>query len=110
MSPFATHRDHSTFGPDADIWRPERWLEGDEHTKRKMENALLTFGAGNRSCIGKHISYLEISKLVPSLVGGYEISFADVDGKDWKVENRWFTKQTGLNVKLQKRNKQPPKP
>lgn len=39
-----------------------------------------------------------------------QISFADVDGKDWKVENRWFTKQTGLNVKLQKRNKQTPKP
>lgn len=73
MSPWATHRDASTFGPDASAWRPERWLEGSSHTRRQMENALLTFGAGNRSCIGKHISYLEISKLVPSLVRRYKV-------------------------------------
>ncbi len=71
MSPFATHRDPTTFGADADIWRPERWTEADEGERRRMENALLTFGAGNRSCIGKHISYLEIAKLVPSLVRGW---------------------------------------
>ncbi|KAL8778965.1 MAG: hypothetical protein Q9213_007165 [Squamulea squamosa] len=103
MSPFATHRDHATFGADADAWRPERWAEADEGKRRQMENALLTFGAGNRSCIGKHISYLEIAKLVPSLVREYDIEFADGDGAAWKVENRWFTKQTGLNVLLKKR-------
>ncbi|KAL9023396.1 MAG: hypothetical protein Q9180_008252 [Flavoplaca navasiana] len=102
MSPWATHRDYSTFGSDADGWRPERWIEADESTKRKMENALLTFGAGNRSCIGKHISYLEIAKVMPSLVTEYDISFANF-GADWTVENRWFTKQTGLNVLLKKR-------
>ena len=73
MSPWATHRDYKTFGDDADVWRPERWLGGDDGRKRKMENALLTFGAGNRSCIGKRISYLEISKLVPSLVAAYDV-------------------------------------
>ena len=73
MSPFATHRDPTTFGADADIWRPERWIEADEGEKRRMENALLTFGAGNRSCVGKHISYLEIAKVVPSLVRGYDV-------------------------------------
>ncbi|KAL8861116.1 MAG: hypothetical protein Q9178_002330 [Gyalolechia marmorata] len=103
MSPFATHRDIATFGPDADIWRPERWTEADEAKRRHMENSLLTFGAGNRSCIGKHISYLEIAKVVPSLVRGYDISFADGTGASWKVENRWFTKQTGLNVLIKKR-------
>ena len=73
MSPWATHRDYNTFGTDSDLWRPERWTEADEAKKRRMENALLTFGAGNRSCIGKHISYLEISKVVPSLVREFDV-------------------------------------
>ncbi|KAL8991777.1 MAG: hypothetical protein Q9169_007657, partial [Polycauliona sp. 2 TL-2023] len=77
MSPWATHRDPALFGPDAEEWRPERWLaeeqqKGDEARIRKMENALLTFGAGNRSCIGKHISYLEIVKVVPSLLRAFD--------------------------------------
>ncbi|KAK4695819.1 hypothetical protein P7C71_g1997, partial [Lecanoromycetidae sp. Uapishka_2] len=74
MSPWATHRDYDTFGRDSDLWRPERWIEADEGKRRRMENALLTFGAGNRSCIGKHISYLEISKVVPSLLREYDVS------------------------------------
>ena len=73
MSPWATHRDYDTFGRDSDVWRPERWIKADEGKKRQMENALLTFGAGNRSCIGKHISYLEIRKLVPSFVREYNV-------------------------------------
>ena len=147
MCPWATHRDYSTFGTDSDFWRPERWIEVNEAKRRQMESALLTFGAGNRSCIGKHISYLEISKLVPSLVREFDvrftpfplsprllcpfptsfppilrfvpletvlarvddrclrqIEFADGVGSDWKVENRWFAKQTGLNVRLKRRS------
>ena len=76
MSPWATHRDYETFGTDSDIWRPERWIEAEEGKRRRMENALLTFGAGNRSCIGKHISYLEIRKLVPSLVRDFDVRVA----------------------------------
>ena len=73
MSAWVTHRDHDTFGADSDVWRPERWIEADEGKRRQMENALLTFGAGNRSCIGKHISYLEINKLVPSPVRQFDV-------------------------------------
>ena len=73
MSPWATHRDYDTFGTDSDLWRPERWIEANESKRRQMENALLTFGAGNRSCIGKHISFLEISKLLPSLVRKFDV-------------------------------------
>lgn len=75
MSAWVTHRDLETFGADADSWRPERWIDPDEHTTRRMENALLTFGAGNRSCIGKHISYLEVFKMVPSLLRRFDVSF-----------------------------------
>lgn len=136
ISAWVAHRDYEIFGADSDVWRPERWIECTEGKRRMMENALLTFGAGHRSCIGKHISYLEIYKLVPTLVRQYDVSgcfpfslhlvpcsfalegigparltcllvmkleFADPNRSDWHVENRWFTKQTGLNIRLRKR-------
>ncbi|KAK3387414.1 cytochrome P450 [Podospora didyma] len=102
MNAWVVHRDPDMFGPDADAWRPERWLEGDETRIKRMEASLLTFGAGHRICLGKHISYLEIFKLVPTLLQGYDIELVD-EGKTWTVENRWFVPQSGLNVRLRKR-------
>ena len=74
ISAWAVHRDYEIFGKDSDVWRPKRWTEASEEVRRKMERALLTFGAGHRSCIGKNISYLEIYKLVPTMVGKYDVS------------------------------------
>lgn len=62
----------------------------------------MTFGAGHRVCLGKHISYLEIYKLVPTLLQEYDIELVD-GGRAWTVQNRWFVPQTGLNVRLRKR-------
>ncbi|KAG6359545.1 hypothetical protein INS49_013066 [Diaporthe citri] len=102
MNAWVVHRDPEIFGPDADAWRPERWLEGDEARIKKMDAALMTFGAGHRVCLGKHISYLEIYKLVPTLLQAYDIELVD-GGKAWTVQNRWFVPQSGLNVRLRKR-------
>ncbi|MDI1486708.1 MAG: hypothetical protein OHK93_005968 [Ramalina farinacea] len=116
MSAWVVHRDKETFGEDAGEWRPERWLqdgvkgEGREEweaRRKKMEAALLTFGAGHRVCIGKNISYLEVYKVVPELLRRFEISFAETGCPGWKVENRWFVNQTGLVVKLKKREALP---
>lgn len=42
MNAWAVHRDRDVFGQDAHLWRPERWLEGDEENIKKMEASLLT--------------------------------------------------------------------
>ncbi|KFY63720.1 hypothetical protein V496_03747 [Pseudogymnoascus sp. VKM F-4515 (FW-2607)] len=102
MGGSVTHRHKETFGDDCDVWRPERWL-CDKENKRRMENSLLTFGAGHRVCLGKNISYLEVYKVVPTLLRIYEFSFADPDCNKWKVENFWFTNQTGLNIRIKRR-------
>lgn len=41
MSPYVVNRHRSTFGDDADEWRPERWLVGTE-SRRIMEQSMLT--------------------------------------------------------------------
>ncbi|KAL4777218.1 cytochrome P450 [Aspergillus nidulans var. acristatus] len=101
MNPWAVHRDRDVFGPDADNWRPERWLEGEEKAKM-LYNSLLTFGGGHRSCLGKNISYLEIYKLVPSVLLRYEIGLAEPD-KEWHLENRWFVMPSKFYVRLKAR-------
>ncbi|RAK98993.1 cytochrome P450 [Aspergillus ibericus CBS 121593] len=105
ISAWAIHRDPETFGADSDEWKPERWL-CDEKTRRKMDNALMTFGAGRRVCLGKHISYLEVYKLIPTLFQRYEFSFAHPDSDRWEVKNRWFVHQTGLDVRIKYREEQ----
>ncbi|KAL4783817.1 cytochrome P450 [Aspergillus varians] len=101
MNPWSVHRDQDAFGEDAETWRPERWLCGDDEAKR-LYSSLLTFGGGHRSCLGKNISYLEIYKLVPSVLQRYEIELAD-PGAEWKVENRWFAMPSCFFVKLKAR-------
>jgi len=53
-NPYVVNRDKNVFGPDAEFWRPERWL-GDAAHKRRLEQGVLTFGAGRRVCLGKAI-------------------------------------------------------
>jgi cytochrome P450 len=55
MNAAVIHLDQSIFGPDADQFRPARWLEGDATT---MDKYMLQFGAGTRTCIGKNVRSL----------------------------------------------------
>ncbi|KAL4862663.1 hypothetical protein BDV12DRAFT_207062 [Aspergillus spectabilis] len=86
--------DKDVFGPDADEWRPERWLV-DAAQRTRMERAILLFGAGHRSCIGKHIATVETYKLVPQLLREFE----------WETQNFWIVRQTGMGVVLRRRSK-----
>lgn len=40
MNAWVVHRDQEIFGSDADTWRPERWLDGDEARIKRMDAAL----------------------------------------------------------------------
>lgn len=42
MSPWVVNRHRPTFGEDADLWRPERWLGQGAEDRKKMENSVLT--------------------------------------------------------------------
>ncbi|KAF2678715.1 benzoate 4-monooxygenase cytochrome P450 [Lentithecium fluviatile CBS 122367] len=104
MSAWVAHRDKALYGEDCDVWNPERWLSGGEEVRRARENGLLTFGAGTRSCMGKHIAYLEMYKVVATLLRRFEFDLVPPkEGGHWKVENRWFVMQEGLLVRLRER-------
>jgi cytochrome P450 len=53
------------FGNDAEVFRPERFLELDLESRMKMERDVeLTFGYGQWMCAGKQIAFMEMNKFI----------------------------------------------
>ncbi|KAJ7182897.1 cytochrome P450 oxidoreductase [Mycena crocata] len=75
MSPFVLHRCTEAYGPDASLFRPERWTEADAEERKIMEHNNLAFGSGPRVCLGKNIGMMEVSKVIPLLLWTYKIGF-----------------------------------
>ena len=74
--------------PDPEEFVPERWIESGAEELKAMEASFFAFGAGSRSCLGKNISLLEMSKIVPLLLREYDFSLAHPE-EEWVVRNRW---------------------
>ncbi len=61
---WAMQRDKSIYGADADVFRPERWLEADAEKLREMTRMLdLVFGYGRFGCLGRSIASIELNKV-----------------------------------------------
>lgn len=102
-NPWVIHRSTSVFGADADVYRPERWLEAAPEQLKEMKGAMLQFGAGARTCIGKNVSLLEIYKLVPSFLRRFEVQFAEGQGESVKEYNAWFVGVRGFRARFRRR-------
>ena len=103
---WTVHRDKDLYGSDADVFRPERWLDSTSEHVRKMESLLFAFGAGSRSCIGKNIAMLEMCKFVPELFRRFEMRL--VDPNRYKIRSTWLIFQSGLDVTMRWRDSQSP--
>lgn len=102
------HLNEDVWGPDASEFRPERWLEaqaealgGNKDRLRRMEAYYLPFGLGSRTCIGRHISILEISKLMPRLLRDFEFKLERPD-EEWECNNTWFVIPNNFYVRVRK--------
>jgi len=64
-SAWSFYKNHEVFGEDAEIFRPERWLEATEDRLSHMQQTLnLVFGYGKYGCLGKPVALLEINKVI----------------------------------------------
>ena len=68
------NRDPSVWGERTDEYRPERWIECSELQLQKMERANLFFSGGRRVCIGMHIAWIEMKKVLPELLLKFNVS------------------------------------
>lgn len=102
------HLNEGVWGPDAREFRPERWLEaqaealgGNKDRLRRMEAYYLPFGLGSRTCIGRHISMLEMTKLMPRLLRDFEFEL-ETPGKEWTCDNTWFVLPKNFYVRVRR--------
>ncbi|KAJ5588333.1 cytochrome P450 pisatin demethylase [Penicillium hordei] len=99
VNSWVLHYDTNIYGPDAATFRPERWLEADEQQSKLMEQGFMPFGMGSRTCIGKNISLLEMSKLIPVLVRDFDFELSqDSKVNGWTTRTRWFVKPRDFKV------------
>ncbi|KAM0545029.1 hypothetical protein ACHAPJ_011539 [Fusarium lateritium] len=101
INPWVLQHDPQVY-EDPEAFIPERWLTADADVLTEMENSLLSFGAGSRTCVGKNISLMEMHKVVPQLLRRYTIELTDPKAQ-WEISNRWFVQQRGLVCVLKKK-------
>ncbi|KAK0670159.1 cytochrome P450 [Cercophora samala] len=70
--PYAVGRDPEVYGPDAEAFKPERWLGDDEKHRAEMEAANFVFSMGPRVCLGKEIAIMEMYKVLPEIVRRFD--------------------------------------
>ncbi|KAJ1907103.1 hypothetical protein IWQ60_011929, partial [Tieghemiomyces parasiticus] len=82
----ALQRSPTSYGPDANVFRPERFLEGASRgchygagvsaysVKRLVNGSFFPFGGGARQCIAKNFSMLEQKMVASMLLRKYEWS------------------------------------
>jgi len=99
-NPWVVHRNEEVYGEDVDAFRPERWLK---EANGDLHRFFFAFGAGARMCLGRNISWMEMSKLIPTLFLHYSLELADPSA-EWTTQCYWFVMQHGVNVRLSRRH------
>ncbi|KAL4774989.1 cytochrome P450 [Aspergillus nidulans var. acristatus] len=99
MNSWVTHYDPGVYGPDATVFRPERWIENPSEQLTQMERSWMPFGHGSRTCIGKNISILEISILVPQLVHYFDFELVQPE-QELVSNNVFLVKQQNVFCRI----------
>ncbi|ODA79240.1 hypothetical protein RJ55_04833 [Drechmeria coniospora] len=111
INPYVAGRNKSVYGDDADEFRPERWLPSDGETAtspsyearlKRFNAADVAFGGGSHICMGRHFAFVEVYKMVATLLRHYDIALADPT-KEWWVAGVWFPRQRGIICRLRRR-------
>ena len=63
-SPLSIQHSKQIYGPDADLYRPERWVEASIGKAAEMTSTVdLCFHYGKYQCLGKSVALMEFNKL-----------------------------------------------
>ena len=58
---------------------------------------LIKFGHGSRSCVGKNIAMLEMSKILPEIIRRFDFEWAS-RAQSWTTVAGWFWKQSNIEL------------
>ncbi|KAI1074636.1 BcABA1, cytochrome P450 monooxygenase [Whalleya microplaca] len=104
MNTSALVRSTELFGEDADIFRPERFMEADETTRAEMErNVELVFGYGRWMCAGKPVAFMELNKIFFELLREFDFQLAN-PMKPWDSQSYSQFVEENMWVRVTKSN------
>ncbi|KAI2467147.1 cytochrome P450 [Annulohypoxylon bovei var. microspora] len=91
------------WGDDADVFRPERWLEADEKTLEMMAGVLETlWGSGRFKCLGRGIAQVELNKVFVELLRRFDFSVINPQNPV-NIVNSGFFLMSEMKMRVTKR-------
>lgn len=98
---FNLHRRKDIWGPDADLFKPERFLP--ENSSKRHSHTFLPFSNGPRDCIGKNYAMLAIRTILIKFLRNYKV-MTSIKYEELKFKADITLKICeNLTVKLEKR-------
>ncbi|KAF2277506.1 cytochrome P450 3A3 [Westerdykella ornata] len=96
---YTIHHSTAIWGPDADSFRPSRWLDGSVGDRQKA--AFIPFSYGPRACVGRNVAEMELALIVATVFSRYEF----VLRQEGEMETRegFLRKPLGLQVGMRVR-------
>ncbi|KAK5042882.1 hypothetical protein LTR84_012415 [Exophiala bonariae] len=91
VNAWALHHNPRFCGPDYQEFKPERWFN-QEYQRNLHLASSFAFGAGSRLCLGKNVSLLELTKVIPQIVRHFDLEFENPN-EGWKLLTTWFVWQ-----------------
>ncbi|KAK6020123.1 hypothetical protein OSTOST_14229 [Ostertagia ostertagi] len=93
------HYDKEIWGNDADVFRPERWME----SSGRPLAAFLAFGLGPRQCIGMRLAHMEEKLLLAHLLKRYNLVATEDTEENIALRGSITFAPETITVQLQRR-------
>ncbi|MCJ1445750.1 MAG: hypothetical protein MMC23_006255 [Stictis urceolatum] len=110
MNSWVQGRSTQTYGADAESFRPERWIEASQADLNRMTSGDVTFGTMARSCPGRQLAWVLMSKMLASLFRDWRVEVLNElggkegpGGRKWRVGNAFVTRSVGVEVGFERR-------
>ncbi|KAI0427039.1 cytochrome P450 [Xylaria sp. FL1042] len=94
------HHDRRVWGEDANVFRPERLLDGG--WEKLPPNAWKPFGNGARACIGRFFAEQEMLIAVAMLLQRFQVTMVD-PSYDLRLKSTLTVKPDGFKIKVTRR-------
>lgn len=100
-------RNKAIFGLDADVFRPERWIEEvDDEKRSEMERTVgLMFGHGRWMCAGKGIAMMELGKLFFELLKEFDFQVVNPT-RPWEMRQFSIFLFKGMMMRVTERERE----
>ncbi|KAG1445679.1 hypothetical protein G6F56_009830 [Rhizopus delemar] len=100
--PYAQGRSEKVWGPDAKLFRPERWIGDNGELKRETQGQWPAFHAGPRVCLGQNLATLEALVAISFLLKRYKFSLVPDQEVTYQV-SLTLPMLNGMKVTVNKR-------